>query len=113
MVGEATKKGVPDAVFKELDRIRVKGKDEPVTVYEPICMESELDKKTGDELKLWAQALKMYRSQQWDQAEVTLLNLQRMNPKCGLYETYSEKIAQFRRRPPPPNWAGVTDFDEK
>jgi adenylate cyclase len=113
LVGEGTEKVVKDVVFKELDRIRVKGKNEPVAIYEPLCLESEADKKLKDELKLWRDALKAYRAQAWDQVEMNLLNLQRMNPDCYLYEKYAERVIQFRKNPPGPNWDGVTTFDEK
>jgi adenylate cyclase len=113
LVGEATEKVVKDVVFKELDRIRVKGKNEPVAIYEPICLEADADKKLKDELKIWRDALKAYRAQSWDQVEMNLLNLQRMNPDCYLYEKYAERVIQFRRNPPGPNWDGVTTFDEK
>ena len=66
-----------------------------------------------EELKLWHQTLRAYRGQQWDQVEVNLLNLQRMHPGCGLYALYSERVAHFRREPPPAGWDGVTAFDEK
>ncbi|HKC31125.1 MAG TPA: adenylate/guanylate cyclase domain-containing protein [Burkholderiales bacterium] len=113
LVGEATRNAVRDVVFREVDRIKVKGKDEAVTIYEPIGLESEVDKNAHDELRVWNQALRHYRAQQWDQVEVCLLNLQRMNPACELYEVYSEKVAEKRRAPPPPDWDGVTAFDEK
>jgi len=113
LVGEDTRNGVKDVVFREIDRIKVKGKEEAVTIYEPLGLESEVDKKVLDELKLWNQTLRAYRAQQWDQVEVGLLNLQRMNPECGLYRTYSEKVTEKRRSPPPQNWDGVTVFDEK
>jgi adenylate cyclase len=113
LVGEATKEIVKDVVYKELDLIKVKGKDTAVRVFEPIGLESEVDKKTQDEIKLWHQTLRAYRSQQWDQVEVNLINLQRMNPACELYQLYAERVAQFRRTPPPAGWEGVTTFDEK
>ena len=113
LVGEATRNAVGDVVFREVDRIKVTGKHEAVTIYEPIGLESEVDKDAHDELKLWNQALRHYRARRWDQVEVCLLNLQRMNPACGLYEVYAEKVAERRRQPPPPDWDGVTAFDEK
>ena len=114
LVGEATRNAVKDVVFKEIDRIKVKGKDEAVTIYEPLGLESELERSVQEELKLWNQALRAYRAQLWDQAEVNLLNLQRMNPACELYSrVYPEKIAEHRRNPPPAGWDGVTVFDEK
>ncbi len=113
LVGEATRNAVKDIVFKEIDKVKVKGKDEAVTTYEPIGLEGEIDKKVLDELKLWHQTLRLYRSRHWDQVEVGLLNLQRMNPECALYELYAQKVSEKRRNPPPPEWDGVTVFDEK
>jgi len=113
LVGEATKAAVTDVAFREVDRIKVKGKDDAVTVYEPVGLEVEVDRKTRDELKLWNQTLKSYRAQHWDEVEVGLLNLQRMNSGCGLYELYAREVANKRRSPPPADWNGVTVFDEK
>ena len=113
MVGENTERIVKDVLYRELDRIRVKGKNEPVTIFEPLCLEAEADKKLKDEIKLWRDTLKAYRQQQWDQVEVGLLNLQRINPECYLYEMYAKRVAQYRKNPPGPNWDGVTTFDEK
>ncbi|HXZ55378.1 MAG TPA: adenylate/guanylate cyclase domain-containing protein [Burkholderiales bacterium] len=113
LVGEASRMLVHDVVFKEIDKIKVKGKDEAITIYEPVGMETHVEKKVLDELKLWHQTLRQYRATQWDQVEVGLLNLQRMNPGCALYRLYAEEVAIKRRSPPPEGWDGVTVFDEK
>jgi adenylate cyclase len=107
LVGEATRARVKDVVFREIDRIRVKGKDEAITIYEPL-LEGE-----SRELAPWEEALRAYRAQRWDTAEASLLSLQRMSPGCGLYAAYLQKIRAMRRQPPPPDWDGVTVFDEK
>jgi adenylate cyclase len=112
LVGEATRNLVKDVVFREVDRIKVKGKDEALTIYEPLGLESEIGNSMQEELKLWSQTLRAYRGQQWDQAELNLLNLSRMNADCGLYGVYERLVAE-RRAPPPPDWDGVTAFDEK
>jgi len=113
LVGEATRNQVKDVVFREVDRVKVKGKEESVTIYEPLGLESEVDRRLQEELKLWNQALRAYRAQAWDQVEVGLLNLQRMNPDCALYQIYADRVAALRRDPPPAAWDGVTVFDEK
>jgi adenylate cyclase len=113
LVGEATRNVVKDVVFREVDRIRVKGKDEALTVYEPLGLAGVVDARVREELALWEEALRAYRAQQWDQADAHLANLQRMNPACGLYANFSERVADLRREPPPPGWDGVTVFDEK
>jgi adenylate cyclase len=107
LVGEATRSAVQDVVFRQIDRIRVKGKDEAITVYEPL---GEVDQ---GELARWDEALRGYRARQWEGAEATLLRLARTNPACGLYEVYLKKVQDLRHNPPPPDWDGVTVFAEK
>ena len=113
LVGESTRKAVKDVIFKEVDRIKVKGKDEAINIYEPVALESEAGKGLLEELKLWNQTLRDYRAQQWDRVEVNIMNLQRMYPGRGLYALYADRVAGFRRSPPPAGWDGVTAFDEK
>jgi adenylate cyclase len=113
LVGEATRKAVPDLVFREVDRIKVKGKDEALTIYEPVGLAPEVDAETQDELRIWSRALGAYRAQRWDDAEADLANLRRLAPERELYRHYAERIAEFRRDPPPAGWEGVTVFHEK
>jgi adenylate cyclase len=113
LVGEATRELVNDVVFREVDRIKVKGKDEALTVYEPLGGEGEVQKSRLEELRLWNQTLRAYRGRQWDQVEVSLLNLQRMNPECELYRVYANLVTDKRRLAPPQDWDGVTAFAEK
>jgi adenylate cyclase len=107
LVGEATRNRVEDVVFREIDRIRVKGKGEAITIYEP------LPQGENGELALWDEALRGYRARDWNAAEAALLRLQGMNPRCALYGVYVQKIRDKRRDPPPSEWDGVTVFDEK
>jgi len=113
LAGEATRQRVTDVVFREVDRIKVMGKDEAVTVYEPLGLESDLGESARRELELWNSTLRAYRTRQWDDAETGLGSLARMNPTCGLYRVYAAIVADKRRNPPPPEWDGVTAFDEK
>jgi len=113
IAGETTRELVKkEFVFRELDRVRVKGKDEPVGIYEPLGLEGEVEKSVLDELKIWNQALRAYRAQDWDQAEVALLNLSRMSPH-KLYEVYGERVVHYRKAPPGQDWDGAWTFDTK
>jgi len=113
IVGEVTRAEVPDVIFRELDRVRVKGKDEPVTIFEPIGLAAETGKPVQDELKLWGQALKLYRARDWDMAELQLLNLQKVNAASALYKLFLGRIALFRRNPPEQGWDGSWKFETK
>ena len=113
LVGEATRNAVKDVVFREVDRIKVKGKEEALTIYEPMGLESEVSPEDLDELRMWSRVLGAYREQMWDAADEELAHLRRLAPERGLYSLYVERIAAFRRVPPPAGWDGVTAFDEK
>ncbi|MBS3916961.1 MAG: adenylate/guanylate cyclase domain-containing protein [Sulfuritalea sp.] len=113
LVGEGTRKAIKDIVFREVDRVQVKGKEEPVAIYEPIGLEGEVGKGLQEELKLWNQTLRHYRAQEWDQTEVALLNLSRMAPERGLYGKYMERVSFLRKNPPEADWKGVWKFETK
>jgi adenylate cyclase len=113
LVGPETHAAAKDFVYREVDRVRVKGKGEPVAMFEPIGREGEIGRERQEELKLWAQALKMYRAQNWEQAELVLFNLQRLYPGAPLYSFYAERVARYRQRLPEPEWDGVTSFETK
>ncbi len=114
IVGEATREAVPDVIFRELDRVRVKGKDEAVAIYEPIGLQGTVAKPRLDEIRLYAQFLRFYRGQDWDQAELQLLNLQKILPDNKLYnETFVGRIAFLRSNPPGNGWDGAFTFTTK
>jgi adenylate cyclase len=113
LVGEATRRQVDDVAWREIGRIKVKGKDEAITVYEPLGMASALDSAAQEELRIWNQALRAYRARNWDLAEVNLVNLQHLAPSCILYRVYSEEIKRARSTPMTADWDPVTVFDEK
>lgn len=113
IVSEFTKASVPEYVYRELDIVRVKGKDKPVVIYEPVCATGEEDKALQDELKLYRETLKLYRAQNWDLAEMQFINLQQMYPQRALYAMYMERIAHYRQNPPDADWDGVFTFQTK
>jgi len=113
IVGEGTKNLISGFVCREIDRVRVKGKDEPVAIYEPLGLEGQVDQAKLDEIKLWNQALRLYRAQEWDKAELQLLNLRNMSPNRELYDAYLERIATLRANPPGADWDGVWKFETK
>jgi adenylate cyclase len=113
IVGENTRNAVTDFVYRELDHVRVKGKEKPIAIYEPVCLSGEAGKDVQDEVRLFHEVRRLYRRQDWDQAELQLMNLQRMSPETALYRIYAERIAYFRKNPPPPEWDGVFVFQTK
>jgi adenylate cyclase len=113
VVSETTRKLAPEFAWQELDRVRVKGKEQAVAIYWPVAPADRLEKPYQDELKAWVAFLKAYRAQDWDQCDMLMLNLQRMNAKKYLYELYSERVASMRLLPFDPEWDGATNFETK
>jgi adenylate cyclase len=113
VVSESTRKLAGDFAWQELDRVRVKGKEQAVAIYWPVAPADRLEKPHQEELRTWAAFLKAYRAQEWDQCDVHLLNLQRLNPKKYLYELYTERVASMRLLPFDPEWDGATNFETK
>lgn len=112
IVSEFVKAKTPNMLYRELDLVRVKGKDTPVTIYEPIGLADNVPKQTQDELKLYREALKLYRAKNWDLSEIQFVNLQKMSP-LEIYNIYMQRIKQFRRIPPSYNWDGVYTYKTK
>lgn len=113
IVSEATVQAVPDYLFRELDRVQVKGKAKPVAIFEPICGAIDVDAATLQELRQYQQALASYRAQAWGPAQVQFSDLQNINPKRYLYHVYLERIASHQRHPPQPGWDGVFVHESK
>jgi adenylate cyclase len=64
-------------------------------------------------MTLWNQALRLYRGQDWDRAELQLINLRKRAPERDLYGLFIERIAQFRAHPPGTDWDGAWTFETK
>lgn len=113
VVGEATRNKLDDFSFCELDRVRVKGKEVPVAIYEPLGLTAEVPPEALEALREWQHFLRLYRAQNWEQAELQLFNLQRQAPDRRLYALYQERIVTLRSQPLASDWDGVTAFENK
>jgi adenylate cyclase len=113
IVGENARSLTPDVVYRELDRVIVKGSEQPVTIYEPIGRHGEVDAARLDALQLWAQFLRLYRSGEWDKAELQLLNLRKVDSSQRLYQLFMERVSDLRNNPPALPWDGATRLEAK
>jgi len=113
VVGEITRREAPQFAYRELDRVRVKGKNEPVPIYHPVGHADEVPDDVRRTIDRWHEALGLVRAQQWDAAEAILQELHAAHPDDVLYTLYLERIAYFRTDPPGPDWDGVTTFKTK
>ncbi len=113
IVSETTKNAVDEFIFRELDLVRVKGKHEPVAIFEPVGHKNDVSKQLTAELTSYKQALLAFRKQDWDNAEIMFFNLTRSYPDKFLYQEYLNRVANYRQNPPGANWDGVYTHTSK
>jgi adenylate cyclase len=113
VVSESARKLAPDFGWQELDRVRVKGKDQAVAIFWPVAPANRIGAETEAELKAWGAFLKAYRAQDWEQCDLLMMNLLRMNAKKYLYHLYSDRVASMRLLPFDLEWDGATNFETK
>lgn len=113
LVSEFTREQAPEFAFIELDRVRVKGKEKPVAIFEPLGRRDALGKEMKSLRTRHKQALMYYRQQNWDSAEREFFALSQMQPPRKIYEIYQQRIAHFRNHPPGPDWDGVFTHTSK
>ncbi len=113
IVGQDTRSQVQGVVFREVDRVQVKGKKQPIAIFEPIGLEESFCARMRGELAIWHEALAAYRSRDWQGTEALLVHLAQRSPSTKLYQVYLDRIARYRLDPPTEEWQGVYAFDAK
>ena len=113
IVGEETKAAVSDIVFREIDRVRVKGKDVAVAIYEPLGPEDEVPREKRDVVNRFHDALALYRGQEWERAEQAFSELQAVESERRFCEVFLKRIVILRANPPGPGWDGAFTFETK
>lgn len=113
VVGESTRQAVPDVLFRELDRVRVKGKQQAIAIYQPLALAQAVSPAQQAAVAQFDRALQAYRQQSWEQAQLLLDELQAQYPEDQLYQLYRQRVSHYRQHPPPADWDGVHEFDNK
>ena len=106
IVNDRSAQLVPNFAFRELDLVRVKGKNQPVAIFEPLGPGDQISDETAAELALYASALTAYRQKDWNVASVAFRTLKERTDHL-LYNVYLDRIERFRVKPPPDDWDGV------
>jgi adenylate cyclase len=93
-------------VCRELDYTRVKGKLQPVSIYELLAFASEAP-RYSDLLGQFAAALSAYRRRHWDDAIERLEALLARYPDDGPSHELLKRSHEYRREAPAADWDGV------
>jgi adenylate cyclase len=120
LANESTYAAAKDAgfLFRELDIIRVKGKLQPVTIYELVGKLSELqqDAVFPDLQQCFAQfaeARQLYLQRQWPAAQQALQSILDRWPNDGPSRMYWKRCQEYLFDEPPAAWDGVFTMTHK
>ncbi len=113
IVSEYTKDNVQDYEYRFLDKVRVKGKDQPVTIYEPLGPKSEITADSYSELERYKMAIECFLAQDWANASDQFTALIRDIPDRKLYDLYLDRVNIYKNNPPETNWDGVFTYTSK
>ncbi len=115
LISENTQKNLRGTYrSREVDRVIVKGKTQPVGVYEVLDFHTaETFPNLAEVLGHFREGLAQYRAQRWDDAIATFETALRLNENDLASKMYIERCAQLRETPPGDDWGGIWTMTSK
>lgn len=95
-------------IFRELDNIKVVGKNKPIKIYELMGRNSgPADAGLAERISKFHDALELYRHQKWDDALRILSDLMQKYPEDPVPVVFQKRCELYKSNPPSPEWDGV------
>lgn len=113
IASEATRMQASQFGWQELDRVRVKGKAQPVRIFSPVAAQEDITPLLAQELEAWDFCMEAYRAGNWAECSRLLTTLRKPAHTPTLYELYSVRLQTLKLKLAGPDWDGTTDFDTK
>jgi adenylate cyclase len=98
---------------RELDLIKVVGKNEPIRVYELLGKKDNLPDYMMEMLRKYYEGLELFRVRDWKGARTAFRAGLKSVEDDGPCKTYVERCSEFIDTPPPKNWDGVYKLKTK
>jgi adenylate cyclase len=99
-------------VVRPLDLVRVKGKREPVRIYELLSLAPGPEARRPW-LEAFAWGLSAWQAQRWDEATAHFREADRLQGGDACAQVYLARCEEMRRHPPGPEWDGVYEMTTK
>ncbi len=119
MISQFTYEDVKDVVeARELDKIRVMGKREPVAVFEVLAPKGEMSSGMEQAVSQFKKGLALYREQSWDAAMETFREILKQRPHDAPSQTFLKRCEDFKAAAAegnglPKDWDGVYQMTSK
>ena len=91
---------------RELDRVCVKGKNEPVTIYE-LMGYGTLYAQKKELIEKFEAGLTAYKQRDWAQALAAFQEVLQLDPQDHPAQLYIARCQEYQQQPPPDDWDGV------
>jgi adenylate cyclase len=91
---------------REIDRVRVKGKLEPVHIYELIC-EGKPTEEKRHLLQAFSEGFSLYHQRKFIEALERFQKCLSLDPQDSPSALYVNRCQEYMLSPPPPEWDGV------
>jgi adenylate cyclase len=98
--------------FREVDLVKVKGKRQPITIYE-VMGEGVPAGQAARFLEVYHEALAHLRGRRWEEALEAFQEALHLNPQDGLCKHYLQLTEKYAEDPPGPEWDGITIMSDK
>jgi adenylate cyclase len=100
--------------FREMDLVRVKGREQPVRIYELVDnSEAQLPEVKEQSLSDFAAGLEAYRQQFWEEARALFNQSVELWPEDSASRIMAERCQIYQETPPPEEWDGVFEMKTK
>lgn len=99
--------------LRRLDRLRVKGKDQPVDVYELVAAAGQLSDAQKQTIDAFHQAIEYYRNGKFDEAIARFNQVAQSWPQDGPTQTYLKRCTELQSKPPTDGWDGTWTLTSK
>ena len=114
IVAESTKGELRDAILtRRLDKVAVKGKKEPVVIYEAMDLKENATQQRIDLAHDFEAALDLYFSRQFEHCIESCEVILKAHPEDGPTKNLMERAKVFQTNPPPAGWNGTWVFTKK
>lgn len=111
--GSRTRESVTGIVFRELDKVRVRGRREAERIFEPLGREGQVAAREMENLARWDAALAHFRARRWVQAKPALESLADEYGYGRLVAIYLGYIRELEANPPGDGWDAAFTLYEK
>ncbi len=114
IISESTYREVKNqAIVRELDCVRVKGKRQPVRIYELRGLHSIPSIEKELIIDVYHHGLHLFRQRQWSRALKEFRRILRYFPSDGPSRVYTVRCLDFLQNPPSDDWDGIFEFAVK